>query len=54
MCVCVGGVNIQLQLPFHTYIFIFKVDVKDCGEGSETLGSFFEAKIQRITKVTIT
>ncbi|XP_023326891.1 E3 ubiquitin-protein ligase UHRF1 [Eurytemora carolleeae] len=26
------------------------VDVKDCGEGSETLGSFFEAKIQRITK----
>jgi len=26
------------------------LDMKDCGEGSETLGSFFEGKIQQITK----
>ena len=37
----------------QTHILLFKVDVKDCSEGSETLGSFFEAKIKRITKVTI-
>jgi len=26
------------------------LDMKDCGEGSETLGSYFEGKIQQITK----
>ena len=37
------------------YSTIFKlilvVDVKDNGEGSDTIGAFFEAKIVRITKV---